>query len=77
MLAANLGLLLYREVSVMSKFDILTLLMRFACETVPTMAAVPDSLILWGILGTTRRRHANNDAYEINDFIGCEGDFPI
>ena len=31
----------------------------------------------WGTQGTTRRRHANNDAREIDDFIGCEGDFPI
>ena len=33
--------------------------------------------IPWGTLGTTRRRHANNDAHKIDDFIGCEGDFPI
>ena len=30
-----------------------------------------------GTQGTTRRRHANNDEREIDDFIGCEGDFPI
>ena len=30
----------------------------------------------WGTQGTTGRRHANNDAREINNFIGCEGDFP-
>ena len=33
--------------------------------------------IPWSTQGTTRRRHANNDAREIDDFIGCEGDFPI
>ena len=30
-----------------------------------------------GYQGTTCRRHANNDAREIDDFIGCECDFPI
>ena len=30
-----------------------------------------------GTQGTTHRRHTNNDAHEIDDFIGCEGDFPI
>ena len=33
--------------------------------------------IPWGTQGTTRRRHANNVAREIDDFIGYEGDFPI
>ena len=29
--------------------------------------------IPWGTQGTTRRKHANNDACEIDDYIGCEG----
>ena len=33
--------------------------------------------ILWATQGTTRRKHAKNDACEIDNFIGCEGDFPI
>ena len=33
--------------------------------------------IPWGTEGTTHRRHANNYAHEIDDFIGCEGDFSI
>ena len=33
--------------------------------------------IPWGTQGTSRRRHANNDAREIDNFIGCEGDFLI
>ena len=31
----------------------------------------------WGTQGTTHRRHANNEACEIDNFIGCEGDFSI
>ena len=47
-----------------------------SCETVPTVAAV-HGFCLFHAQGTTRRKHANNDACEIDDFIGCEGDFPI
>ena len=47
-------------------------------ETVPTVAAVHDICrFRGGTLNTTRRRHANNDARDIDNFIGCEGDFPI
>ena len=30
-----------------------------------------------GTQGSTHRRHENNDAREIDDFIVCEDDFPI
>ena len=51
-----------------------------SCETVPTVGAVRDLSRFCGVpkvQPTTHRRHANNDAYEIDDFIGCEADFPI
>ena len=47
-------------------------------ETVPTVAAVHDICRFRGVPKVQpRRRHSNNDAREINNFIGCKGDFPI
>ena len=56
----------------------LTLLMQFA--TFVTWVSTHHGCcswhmsIPWGTQGTTHRRHANNDAHEIDDFIGCEND---
>ena len=54
-----------------------TLLMRVVWDSTHRGCCSRLLSIPWGTQGTTRRRQANNDAREIDDFIGCEGDFPI